>query len=174
MLSSANPCSSTIWFTGTYKNDARVLQFISDGHEKVMLEIEDAIGTETGMFSSCQAQPMTESMISKAKGNNVLGLEERVADGPGFMFLMYFGVESAEHEAEALPYIENFFKEVEEYADSLDANWNWSYLNYAHSKQDPIAGYGDENIALLKETSKKYDPEGVFQNLRQSGFKIPE
>lgn len=165
---------STIWFTGTYKNDARVLRFIADKHEAVMLEIESVIGTATGMFSSCQAQPMTNAMISQAKGNNVLGLEERVADGPGFMFLMYFGVNTAEHEATAFPYIENFFKEVEEYADSLDANWNWSYLNYAHYVQNPIAGYGKANIDKLRATSKKYDPKGVFQKLRQSGFKIPQ
>lgn len=164
----------TIWFTGTYKNDARVLQYISDGHEKVMLEIEELIGTESGMFSSCQAQPMTRSMVSKAKGNNVLGLEERVADGPGFMFLMYFGVEDAENEAAALPLIRQFFQDVEDYANSLDANWNWSYLNYAYYDQEPISGYGAENIEFLKQTSKTYDPEGVFQNLRQSGFKIPE
>lgn len=164
----------TIWFTGTYKNDARVLQFISDGHEKVMLDIEELIGTETGMFSSCQAQPMTQSMVSKAEGNNVLGLEDRVADGPGFMFLMYFGVEDAEHEAAALPLIRQFFDEVEEYADSIDANWNWHYLNYAYYDQDPISGYGTENIGLLKQVSNKYDPNDVFQNLRHSGFKIPQ
>lgn len=139
-----------------------------------MLEIQSVIGTMSGMFSSCQAQPMTKAMISRAKGNNVLGLEERVAKGPGFMFLMYFGVSSAEHEAIAFPYIQGFFKEVEEYADSLDANWNWSYLNYANYVQDPIAGYGKANIRKLKETSKKYDPKGVFQKLRQSGFKIPK
>jgi hypothetical protein len=139
-----------------------------------MLEIEDAIGTETGMFSSCQAQPMTSAMVSQAKGNNVLGLEERVADGPGFMFLMYFGVESAEHEATAFPFIEKFFQEVDEYATSLDANWNWSYLNYAHYVQDPIKGYGAANIEKLKSASKKYDPDGVFQKLRSSGFKIPQ
>ena len=164
----------TIWFTGTYRNDARVLQFISDGHEKVMLDIEELIGTETSMFSSCQAQPMTQSMVSKADGNNVLGLEERVADGPGFMFLMYFGVEDAEHEAAALPLIRQFFDDVEEYANSINANWNWRYLNYAYYDQNPISGYGAQNIELLKQVSSKYDPKNVFQNLRHSGFKIPE
>jgi hypothetical protein len=139
-----------------------------------MLKIESLIGTETGMFSSCQAQPMTKPMISQAQGNNILGLEERIADGPGFMFLMYFGVESAEHEAVAFPYVKAFLDEVEEYADSLDSNWNWHYLNYAHYVQDPIAGYGDAAIEKLKAASNKYDPNGVFQNLRQSGFKIPQ
>lgn len=165
---------STIWFTGTYKNDARILQFIAKKHEDLMLSIEDLIGANSGMFSSVQAQPMTEAMITRSKGNNVLGLEERVATGPGFLFLMYFGVESAENEARAFPLVEAFYEEVEAYATSLKANWNWRYLNYAYGSQDPISGYGTESIEALKATSAKYDPNGVFQNLRHSGFKIPQ
>lgn len=136
-----------------------------------MLEIESVIGADSGMFSSCQAQPMTEAMISR--GNNVMGLEERIETGPGFMFLVYFGVENAEDEATAFPYVERFYEEVEEYANSLDGSWNWSYLNYAHGTQDPITSYGAESIKELKAASKKYDPNGVFQHLRQSGFKLP-
>lgn len=139
-----------------------------------MLEIESLIGADSGMFSSCQAQPMTKSMISRGKGNNVLGLEERVAEGPGFMFLMYLGVTSKEHEEITFPYVQSFFSDVDAFATELDANWNWNYLNYAHGVQDPIAGYGDANIKKLKKVSKKYDPKGVFQELRQSGFKLPQ
>lgn len=138
-----------------------------------MLSIEDLIGAESGMFSSVQAQPMTEAMISRAKGNNVLGLEERIAAGPGFLFLMYFGVESAENEAKAFPLVEAFYKEIEAYATSLEANWNWHYLNYAYGTQDPISAYGTESIETLRAASTKYDPNGVFQKLRHSGFKIP-
>lgn len=164
----------TIWFTGTYKNDPRILTYISDRHDELMLEIESIIGTESGMFSSCQAQPMTQAMISRGRGNNVLGLEERVKDGPGFMFLMYFGVGDAEHEKIAFPYVEAFYKDIEEYATSLDGNWDWYYLNYAHGSQDPVSGYGSEAVGKLRRASEKYDPNGVFQNLRQSGFKIPQ
>ncbi|ETS83949.1 hypothetical protein PFICI_05825 [Pestalotiopsis fici W106-1] len=166
----------TIWFTGTYANDPRILRFITAKHDKLMLTLESILGPDSGVFSSCQAQPMTEPMISQGKGNNVLGLETRIAatGGPGFMFLIYIGIESAEHEALALPYVESFWQDVEEYADSLDGNWRWRYLNYAYRTQEPISGYGVENVKWLREAAQKYDPKGVFQRLRSSGFKIPQ
>ena len=141
-----------------------------------MLTLASILGADSGVFSSCQAQPMTESMISQAKGNNVLGLEERLAAAgkPGLMFLIYIGIESAEHEALAFPHVEAFWKDVEEYADSIGGNWDWRYLNYAYSTQEPILGYGAENVDWLRDTAQKYDPKGVFQRLRSSGFKIPE
>lgn len=138
-----------------------------------MLEIESVIGTDAGLFSSCQAQPMTESMVSRAEGNNMLGLEGHIANGPGFMFLVYLGVDKAEDEATAIPYVERFQRDVDAYADSLGGNWHWSYLNYAHGTQNPIVGYGVESMLQLQAASNKYDPSGVFQNLRQSGFKLP-
>lgn len=63
---------------------------------------------------------------------------------------------------------------VDEYATSLGANWGWRYLNYADRRtQDAIPTMGEEAIAKLKAVSAKYDPRGVFQQLRKSGFKIP-
>lgn len=126
------------------------------------------------MFTEIQAQPLTKPFIAAAKGNNVLGLEERVKDGPGFVMLIYFGVSNKEDEAKAFPYIKKFYEAVEEYAATINASWNWHYLNYASYNQGPIAAYGEESVKTLRAASKRYDPEGVFQNLRQSGFKIPE
>ncbi|KAI1858874.1 uncharacterized protein JN550_012333 [Neoarthrinium moseri] len=166
----------TIWFTGTYANDPRILRFIASKHEEMMLTLDSILGPDSGLSSSQQCQPMTQSMISRGQGNNVLGLEERIASSgrPGFMCLIYVGVERAEHETLAFPYVKSFWKDVDEYADSLDGNWGWRYLNYAYRTQEPISGYGAENVDKIKKAAQKYDPKGVFQRLRSSGFKIPE
>lgn len=141
-----------------------------------MSTLDGIMGNNSGLFSSCQAQPMTESMISRGKGNNVLGLEERIAltKSPGFMFLIYVGFDRAEDEVTVERYVESFWHEIEDFADSVDGNWGWRYLNYAFRTQEPIASYGIENVERIKDASQKYDPEGVFQNLRSSGFKIAE
>lgn len=46
------------------------------------------------------------------------------------------------------------------------------YINYGSPFQDPLCGYGAENVAFLKKTAKKYDPKGVFQTLMPGGFKL--
>lgn len=52
--------------------------------------------------------------------------------------------------------------------------WNrWRYLNYAKWDQDPIASYGEENVALLRGVKARLDPEGVWGRLVKGGFQIP-
>ena len=48
----------------------------------------------------------------------------------------------------------------------------FQYLNYAAPFQDPFASYGEKNLQLLREVSKKYDPDQVFQKLVPGGFKL--
>ena len=46
------------------------------------------------------------------------------------------------------------------------------YQNYASRDQDVSSGYGVENLKRLREVSRKYDPEGVFQQLQPGHFKL--
>lgn len=45
-------------------------------------------------------------------------------------------------------------------------------LTHALPSQDPIGSYGADNVAQLRRTAKKYDPERVFQKLVPGGFKL--
>ena len=46
------------------------------------------------------------------------------------------------------------------------------YLNYAGDFEDPLGGYGAASVEFMKRVAKKYDPDGVFQELMPGGFKI--
>jgi hypothetical protein len=46
------------------------------------------------------------------------------------------------------------------------------YLNYADKDQDPLTGYGADQVAFMKDVASKYDPNGVYQRLLPGGFKI--
>ena len=46
------------------------------------------------------------------------------------------------------------------------------YWNYAFSDQDPLLSYGKENVEKLRNVSKKYDPDGMFQTACPGGFKL--
>lgn len=48
----------------------------------------------------------------------------------------------------------------------------FKYLNYADPNQDVLGSYGEENLAFLRATSRKYDPHGVFQKKVPGGFKL--
>jgi FAD/FMN-containing dehydrogenase len=132
--------------------------------------------SETGFTTVCVVQPITKSTIEKgvANGGNVMGLDHYLDDGNGILFLIILAINGAEAERSAVPKLEAFVREVEAYAESLGLKREWKYLNYAHGSQDAIATFGDEAINKLRAASAKYDPDGVFQNLRASGFKIPQ
>ncbi|KAL5335968.1 hypothetical protein BJX70DRAFT_401024 [Aspergillus crustosus] len=55
----------------------------------------------------------------------------------------------------------------------LSGNYiEYIYLNYADRTQNPLAGYGADNLDFLRSVAAKYDPQGVFQRLVPGGFKV--
>ena len=46
----------------------------------------------------------------------------------------------------------------------------FKYMNYAAPFQDPLASYGEMGLQWLRQVSKKYDPDQVFQDLVPGGF----
>ncbi len=56
--------------------------------------------------------------------------------------------------------------------DILTSYHPFLYLNFWLSSLKPLCSYGPDNVAFLKSTAKKYDPDGVFQKLAAGGFKV--
>lgn len=138
-------------------------------------EFETLLTPASGFNTLCMFQPISKSIVEKGikNGGNILGLDEYIKNGNGQMFLATLGVNGADKEALGYPKIKAYTEDVEAYAKSLGLEWDWKFLNYAAREQDSVATYGAAAIAKLKAASKKYDPKGVFQKLRLSGFKIP-
>ncbi|KAM0280369.1 hypothetical protein ACHAQH_004082 [Verticillium albo-atrum] len=111
--------------------------------------------------------------LNAAKGGNVLGLEDVVADGPTIMWLLEFNVDTFETQERILPICFELRDAFSRIADENDAQKNWDFLIYANGDQEPISRYGAENVAFLKSVSAKYDPQQIFQQLRQTGHKLP-
>lgn len=64
--------------------------------------------------------------------------------------------------------------ELSDYAKSIGKFNEYIYLNYADKTQNPLRGYGDENVEYIKEVAARYDPEGVFQTPVPGGFKATQ
>ena len=48
----------------------------------------------------------------------------------------------------------------------------FKYMNYAYNFQDPVGSYGSTSLQKLREVSKSYDAEGLFQKGVPGGFKL--
>ncbi|KAH7319944.1 FAD binding domain-containing protein [Stachybotrys elegans] len=171
------PGFRNMWFAASFKNDARPMNYAVEKFEELNAALEEvAPSSETGLNTLCMFQPITKSIAEKGvqNGGNVMGLDAYTEDGNGIMFLLTLALTGTEaHEEAALPLMAAFIDDLDAYSDSLGLKWDWKYLNYAHSSQDVIASFGEEAVAKIKAASAKYDPNGVFQKLRGSGFKIP-
>lgn len=173
---------SANWFTGQFQNDLGMMAYLGDTFEvygKEFDKIAQGLVNETGKNVTydilAQFQPFTQSMVkhSQATGGNLLGLEDVVADGATTNWLLILTCGSPELQERILPLAQVFRKEIDAHAKELGVYKDWRYLNYAWGDQDPIAAYGEENVAFLKSVSDSVDPDGVFQKLRATGFKIP-
>ncbi|KAH3974438.1 hypothetical protein HBI55_076530 [Parastagonospora nodorum] len=163
-----------IWFTSTYTVDPDFILYTQEQHQLLVQQLRVALPNGTQFTSLTTHHAITPTAVSHSNGNNVLGLEKRVANNTvGHMFLIWVQLKTAQDEVIALPIVQAWHKKLEKEGNRRRINWNWEYLNYAHGLQDPVRTYGEENVGKLKKASKKYDPEGVFQRLRGSGFKIP-
>ncbi|KAK8044186.1 hypothetical protein PG993_004210 [Apiospora rasikravindrae] len=183
-LGSGQPAGfRNIWYTGAYDNDARLIKFAVDKHASMVAELEKVMSADSGFNTLCMFQPISPNMVRHGveRGGNIMGLEERVfgnAEGTGegktgVMFLATFAVNGAENEEKARPLVQDWQDSIDAYADSLGLNWDWRFLNYANHNQNPLASFGERSLAKMQAVSAKYDPDQVFQKLRQTGHKIP-
>jgi hypothetical protein len=159
--------------TGTYKNDARVVRFAVQRLEELVRQINATVPEDPARNALLQFQPITEPMVAQGRGLNSLGMEEEIAGGPGIMTDILLQTSSPEAEAVVHALTLDFQRDIDEYAASIGASWEWRYLNYADLSVDAIASYGIESVERLRAVSAQYDPESVFQLLRKSGHKLP-
>ncbi|KAM7189291.1 hypothetical protein V8F20_010199 [Naviculisporaceae sp. PSN 640] len=164
------------WFTLTFKNDIRILQHASALHDELVKKLIEFI-PEQDFETQCLFQPVPKyfaELATTATGGpkNILGLETTLTDN-SILLLAVTMVKTAEQEEFAYPLVKKWVEDVKAFAESIGGAQDWLYLNYADSSQDVLASYGEENVRLMREVSKKYDPEGVLQRLCPGGFKIP-
>ncbi|SCO54649.1 related to 6-hydroxy-D-nicotine oxidase [Fusarium fujikuroi] len=163
------------WMTGTTTSDIRIMKFMDEKHEEYVDKMKAAApGSDFSVL--VQFQPVTALMVNHARenGGNVLGLEDVTADGPMLMWLIAVTVDTAANQKKIYPLTLEYRAAVNAYATAIGINKGWEYLNYASGDQNPLSHYGTRNIQMMEKASRMYDPRGVFQRLRGSGFKMPE
>jgi hypothetical protein len=171
---------SNIWFTLSFKNDARVMKYAAEQHSIAVKRLAMALSPNATFNTMCSFQPLNRIIAGHGvrNGGNVMGLDYWMTrpdrGGNGILFLAQLSVHGYENEKKALPIMKKWTDLVEAYAEDLGVSWGWKYLNYAGKEQDPLSlsSVGPDAFRKLAAASEKYDPDGVFQRLRGSGFKI--
>lgn len=160
---------SNIWFTATFKNDARIVSKAASLHEDLIETLKTSIVPDGDFVSLCLFQPLPKTMIQR--GDNSLGLS---CHDDSLLFMTTVMVRSSEQKAAAYPESKAVLTKLREFARSTgdDLNLGWEYLNYADESQNPLASYGAENFKKLQEIALRYDPQQVFQKLCRGGFKL--
>ncbi|PLB40384.1 FAD-binding oxidoreductase [Aspergillus candidus] len=162
-----------VFLTGTYANDAKVLARAVKIHDsKIDVLKSQAKSKDWTIYAMFQPWPKIFWEQSVKKGSNVLGLEQN--DENLFQVLYDYSWSGAADDKLFRQTGIDALKELNEYAKSEGKFNEYVYLNYADRTQNPLRGYGQENLEYIKKVAETYDPDGVFQTQVPGGFKITQ
>ncbi|KXJ88152.1 hypothetical protein Micbo1qcDRAFT_214774 [Microdochium bolleyi] len=157
-----------------YDSKVDILSLINTSFLAILAKIRAAVAGKAFSFN-VELQPVTRSIVQHGatRGGNVLGLERVVADSPALVGVITLVVETTDLQDLLLALAVELYRKIVAFADQKGYNKHWLYAPDTGANQDPTAAYSAENIALIRAVAEKYDPSGVFQSLRVSGFRIP-
>lgn len=158
----------------TIKNDASIIEKAAELHNQLAKELQENI-LDQDFASHVSFQPIPRLFVERSlavnPNGNVLGLEQNRYDA--ILIQASASVRTPELADWVRPKVRAVVEGTRAFAATIDGGVvPWIYLNYAHSSQDVLQSYGQENLRLIRETAAKYDSEGVFQRLCPGGFKL--
>ncbi|OTB20074.1 hypothetical protein K445DRAFT_18613 [Daldinia sp. EC12] len=145
-----------------------VLEDVYEEWENTLEELKHIIG-----FSfTLGFMPLTKSMLknSAEAGGNAMAIPP--SDGPLFLAVVDTVWPKPKYDNLVFEEIENLMAACRRLVGGKGHLHRFIHASYAHHEDDVIAGYGRESVSRLRETSKRYDPEGVFQKGTPGGFKL--
>ncbi|MCJ1436396.1 hypothetical protein MMC27_005775 [Xylographa pallens] len=159
----------SVWATTTVKCDP---EFLIQVHE-LWQGKQTSLESITGLSTALTAQPLPQAFSRNTPrlGGNSLGLDA-ASDGPLILLLLTAKWTDAADDNHMHTAVKDTLEAIDLAAKAANTYHRFRYLNYAAGWQDPIEGYGGTNRARLQETSRKYDPEGIFQHACPGGFKL--
>jgi hypothetical protein len=117
-------------------------------------------------------QPVWHASRAKAfaaTGGNALGLEETHDD---VIVVLVMSASRPADEEQVKAAVKGFMDAATQKAKEMGVYSPYIYANYAAGFQDVIGGYGEKSRAALLATSRKYDPQQLFQKQVPGGYKL--
>ncbi|KAI1390546.1 putative FAD-binding oxidoreductase [Hypoxylon trugodes] len=157
------------WFSASFTNDKEVFDKVADLVSKSP-ELDDLTNLTAGSLAFGW-QPISSSAVlaGQAHGGNTLGLQPVNQT----WLVLDVGWWSPDDDELAHNYTSSIINKVNDVTKSKGHYLDYIFMNDAAADQPVIEHYGAKSVAKLKKTAKKYDPDGVFQDLASGGFKLP-
>lgn len=157
----------------TLQNDERVLNKAVELHRTLVDEMKQQ-SSDGDFETQCFFNPLP-AIVAKhgaERGGNIFGIEDHTENA--VILLGSMGLNGVDQEAMGREKMMKWKDDLEAYTREIGGEFSYRYANYADGSQDVLAGYGEESVRKMREVSKKYDAEGIFQSRVPGGFKIPQ
>ena len=152
--------------TTTIRNDAETLKAAYEIFCQTTTELRNV----KGLLFPFTYQAILPAWMNKGDPN-VLGLEG--CTEPLIIFNCSLTWSRAEDDKHVRSTIQRALERIDEAAAARKADHPYRFMNYCMEFQNPYTGCGEESLRLMREASKKYDPDGLFQRGITGGFKLP-
>lgn len=148
----------------TVKADAATLIAASD----IFTAAFQPLKSLKGLTSAFTLQAYPVSLLEKC--DNSLGLD--AANGPLMSILLLNLWQNKADDDLIIQTFKGVLEKIDADAACRGTAVPYKYLNYAYSFQQPVVSYGAEINMKLRQVSKSYDAEGLFQKGVPGGFKL--
>jgi hypothetical protein len=96
------------------------------------------------------------------------------SDGPLIVVLLTAAWQNSKFDTLVDNVAKSCIQAVDQAANNAGMLHRYKYIGYAEASQEVLRGYGEQNLAFMKNVSEKYDPGQIFQNLVRGGFKLAD
>ena len=155
-----------LFATTTIKNDPVTIAAVHAAYNNAISSFSHV----KGMCWTLVLQPFLPNWMRKGDANP-LGFDDG-ADEPLVIVVFTNNWDKSQDD----DFVEAVTRRVIEQIDAAAAenrtSHRYRYLNYCAEWQKPFESYGEENWGFMKEVSKKYDPDRLFQKACIGGFKL--
>lgn len=162
------PGRRQIFSTTTIKNHIATITSTHASYQNAITPLRKA--KVAGLVWTLIMQPLLPDWVRKGDPNP-LGLHDGTNEP---LVIVSFSVNWDERKDDELvkTTLRHTMEQIEAAATANKTGHPWRYLNYCAEWQKPFETYGEDNWRFLKEVSRKYDPDGLFQKGCTGGFKL--
>ena len=168
-LNSLNyPGKRQVFATMTIKNDPVTITAVHAAYHDAIADIRRV--NPKGLVWTLVLQPLLPNWVRKGYPNP-LGLHD-LATEPLVIVSFTTNWDESRDDDFVQKATRQAIEKMEAFAAAHKTGHRWRYLNYCAEWQRPFDGYGEDNLRFLKEVSRRYDPDGLFQKGCVGGFKL--
>ncbi|KAF2210757.1 hypothetical protein CERZMDRAFT_113255 [Cercospora zeae-maydis SCOH1-5] len=153
--------------TLTIKNDLETMEAMREIYTEQLKRIKKVRRSVWALVF----QPLSAATTRKGSPN-VLGLETRHANDTLIIALLCVSWRDVKDDKLVEQVSRHVIQLSEDYAREKGTLDSYIYLNYAASGQNVFDRYGKGPKQFMQDVSRKYDPKGFFQVVKQGGFKL--